>query len=339
MNIDHQTKPAVYLKSKQGQGSLLKKNNFKVIAAILGILIFLGGSISVFLISQKQDTAPVAPNAPQSQPAAYIEKTQTCTLEFEVKAPEEVEKLACGEKACTSDADCADNLICVTTEDEDSAGNPVKYCAKQDYKEACQDDPSQESCCEEPEEVEKLACGEKACTSDADCADNLICVTTEDEDSAGNPVKYCAKQDYKEACQDDPSQESCCEEPEDKPTDEPTDEPTKKPTDEPTDEPTKKPTSTVTPDDKKNQRIVTTADCNESCQANADCSNLSHICYNGQCRLDVNPTDAQCKLPNGETVIVRPVEVPTQSGPANWLNYVKAGLGTLGLGALLLLLL
>jgi hypothetical protein len=64
MNIDHQTKPAVYLKSKQGQGSLLKKNNFKVIAAILGILIFLGGSISVFLISQKQDTAPVAPNPP-----------------------------------------------------------------------------------------------------------------------------------------------------------------------------------------------------------------------------------------------------------------------------------
>jgi hypothetical protein len=44
-------------------------------------------------------------------------------------------------------------------------------------------------------------------------------------------------------------------------------------------------------------------------------------------------------LPNGETTIVRPVHVPTQSGPADWINYVKAGLGALGVGALLLLLL
>jgi hypothetical protein len=33
------------------------------------------------------------------------------------------------------------------------------------------------------------------------------------------------------------------------------------------------------------------------------------------------------------------VVVPTESGPADWLNYLKAGLGVLGIGGLLLLLL
>jgi hypothetical protein len=64
-------------------------------------------------------------------------------------------------------------------------------------KQLVKDDPSQESCCEEPEEVEKLACGEKACVNNDDCADNLICVTTDDEDNSGNPVKYCANKTTK----------------------------------------------------------------------------------------------------------------------------------------------
>jgi hypothetical protein len=85
--------------------------------------------------------------------------------------------------------------------------------------------------------------------------------------------------------------------------------------------------------------VITTVGCNDVCDANADCANISHVCYEGRCRLDVNPTDAQCRLPSGETTIVRPVHVPTESGPADWLNYVKAGLGVLGVGALLLLLL
>jgi hypothetical protein len=86
--------------------------------------------------------------------------------------------------------------------------------------------------------------------------------------------------------------------------------------------------------------VVTTVGCNESCSANADCSNVSHICYQGRCRLDVNPDDAQCKLASGDTVVRRTVEkVEYVTGPEDWMNYLKLGIGALGLGALLLLLL
>ena len=274
MNINHTQSPATYLKSKQGQGFDLNKNknSLKTITMIFGLLIFIGGAISVFLISQKQNTTPVAPTAPQSQPAAYIEKTQTCTLEFEVTEPDAPEKLACGDKDCVSSDDCESGYICVSTSETDTNGNIVKYCANEDYLDECVDDPNEENCCEAP-----------------------VTVT---------PTTTVT--------------------------------PTVTPTDTIT--PTTTVTSTVTPTSSVTT-VITTVGCNESCNANADCSNISHICYSGQCRLDVNPTDAQCKLPSGETTIVRPIEVPTQSGPANWMNYVKAGLGTLGIGALLLLLL
>lgn len=86
--------------------------------------------------------------------------------------------------------------------------------------------------------------------------------------------------------------------------------------------------------------VITTASCNESCSANADCTNISHICLNGRCRLDVNPDDTQCRLPNGETTVTRSVEpVNYDSGFSDWVQYLKIGIGALGLGALLLLLL
>lgn len=290
MNIDHTQTPATYLKSKQGQNLDLNKNknSFKTILMMLGLLIFIGGAISVFLISQKQNTTPVAPTAPQSQPAAYIEKTQTCTLEFEVTEPDIPEKLACGEKNCVSNDDCESGYVCISTSETDDDGNLIKYCADENYLDECVDNPNIENCCEAPVTATPT-------------------VTTTPTDS---------------------------------PTITPTDTvtPTTTPTVTPTNTITPTTTSTVTPTSSVTT-VITTVGCNESCNANADCSNISHICYNGQCRLDVNPTDAQCKLPSGETTLVRPIEVPTQSGPANWMNYVKAGLGTLGIGALLLLLL
>ncbi len=332
MNIDQHQTPTTYLKSKDGHSSgvMKKTSNFKAILMALGLLVFIGGTVSVFLISQKQDTTPVAPNAPQSQPAAYIEKTQTCTLEFEVTEPEE-EKVSCGNSGCTNTDDCVSGYVCVSTSATDDDGNIMKYCADEDYLDACVNNPNQNNCCEAPEE-NKLECGEKGCDNDEDCEDNLICV-----DADGNN-RYCAKESYQDACADDPDEETCCEAPATvTPTTTLTTTPTVTPTTTVTATPTNK-TTTVTPTATVTT-IITTVGCNETCKANADCSNVSHICYGGQCRLDVNPTDSQCKLPNGETTIVRPVTVPTQSGPANWANYVKAGLGTLGIGALLLLLL
>lgn len=337
MNIDNNQTQATYFKSKQGQGSDVnkKKNSFKAIAAVFGLLVFIGGAISVFLISQKQNTTPIAPNVPQSQPAAYIEKTQTCTLEFEV-ADVEDPKIACGD-ACASSSECetidGEQLECVLEE-----GSRSGHCALPDFAEACADDPSESNCCESPDE-DLLACGEKNCSNSDDCEGDYVCVSTSETDDDGDIVKYCADEDYLDECVDDPSTDNCCEAQNTvTPTTTVTTTVTPTTTVTSTVTPKTTTTSTVTPTGSVTT-VITTVGCNDTCKANADCSNISHICYSGQCRLDVNPTDSQCKLPNGETTIVRPVNVPTQSGPANWMNYVKAGLGTLGIGALLLLLL
>lgn len=457
MLIKKDNSPATYLKSKQGgMMNSPRKNNFKAVAMLLGLLVFIGGAFSVFLISQSQDTTPVAPTAPQSQPAAFISKTNTCTLQFEI---EEIEDLACGDTGCEqSDLDCADGLICMTADNgveycakeeyedacaadptvenccsappeeevlvcgdvgcgesdkvcadglicmtasdgveycaleefEDAcsadpsvdtccsepgeeilvcgdtgcgqsdldcaeglicmtADDGVEYCAKEQYEDACAADPSVANCCSaqptitvtEPPEEETLSCGEAGCENTDDCEEGFICVSTSETDDDGDIVKYCADEDYLDACVANPSDDSCCEA---GTTVTPTDEPTVTPsttttvtttvtgTSTPTTTGTITPTASVT-------TVITTVNCNDTCEVNADCSNISHICYQNRCRLDVNPTDASCRLANGETTIVRPVYVPTESGPADWLNYLKAGLGILGIGALLLLLL
>jgi fimbrial isopeptide formation D2 family protein len=93
-----------------------------------------------------------------------------------------------------------------------------------------------------------------------------------------------------------------------------------------------------------------TVGCNYNCSTNADCTNPAHICYQttngGRCRLDSNVTSESCTRPvtttpntpaqPGQPVL--PQELP-QTGPEDWANWLKAGLVTLGIGAILLLLL
>ncbi len=87
--------------------------------------------------------------------------------------------------------------------------------------------------------------------------------------------------------------------------------------------------------------------CNEVCATNADCSNSNHICYTTQdgtnrCRLANYLNSDTCTSPATQTTSVAqpslPVELP-QTGPAEWLGWLKTGLVTLGVGAILLLLL
>jgi fimbrial isopeptide formation D2 family protein len=91
--------------------------------------------------------------------------------------------------------------------------------------------------------------------------------------------------------------------------------------------------------------------CNDRCTSNADCSNPSHICYttgdgSQLCRLDTNPASNTCSNPATPGTPTTPVatqpnlpeELP-QTGPEDWVNWLKAGLITLGVGAALLLLL
>lgn len=90
-----------------------------------------------------------------------------------------------------------------------------------------------------------------------------------------------------------------------------------------------------------------TIGCNQACVTNADCTNPDHICSvdNGSvCRLATNPNNASCAPETIATVPGTPgqPELPPElpvSGPADWGNWLKIGLGGLVVGALLLLFL
>jgi hypothetical protein len=401
MRVNTDKTLATYTKSKPGAGFIGRKKqlpSWKVLATLMGVLFFVVGSISVVLITRQQDTTPVAPTAPTSEPAAFIEKLKSCTVAFDIleEEPPITESLSCGQGICLLDSDCEDSFVCALTDrnindrceelgGEISSGggsclglndneanrafcaqitsivvdaennlincmfsggintsNNFGYCSDSRYTTACVPQPSYSNCCTAPNEVELLVCGEQGCSVDDDCENSLVCV--DGEGGSG----YCAEAAYQNACSNNPSQASCCTPP--TVTTQPPTVTTQPPTvttqpptvtTQPPTVTTQPPTTTTTVTQPPAQitTVVTTVNCNDTCVANADCRNISHICYEGRCRLDVNPTDAQCRLPSGETTITRPVVVPTESGPTDWLNYLKAGLGVLGIGALLMLLL
>ena len=107
------------------------------------------------------------------------------------------------------------------------------------------------------------------------------------------------------------------------------------------------PTSTVTttPNPTSTPNQVTALNCDDECVSNADCSNSTHICFTtsdgkNRCRLQSNLTDSNCQ-PSQVVVQTQPelpVELPS-TGPEDWINWLKVGLATLGVGAALLLLL
>lgn len=255
-----------------------KTSPAKVVVAILALVgFFVLGLIGV-LISQRQYVSqePVAPNVPQSQPAAFIRES-SCTLTFTVpEVTPTPEPNECGYSPCDTDNDCVDDLICVTADDGEG------YCAVEEYAEACAEDPSEQTCCEEPEPTptptptptpEILECGERGCDDNFDCEQGMICIT------ADNGNNYCADPDYRSACADNPSEQNCCEEPEPTPT----------PTPTPSSTPSPSPSTTVT----------------------------------------TTVTGGQPDFPE---------ELPV-SGPEDWLQYLQIGLGALGIGALLFLML
>ena len=167
-------------------------------------------------------------------------------------------------------------------------------------------------------------CGAEGCEADTDCDDDLTCIEADDDKD------YCSMEEYETACTADQSVATCCTAPAATPTPTPTDEPGATNTPPPAATSTPIPTGPITVD--------TSIDCNDACTDNSDCTNISHICYNGLCRLDVNPEDEYCRTPAGETVVERIVEAPV-SGPEDWLNYLKIGIGAIGAGLLMLLFL
>ncbi|MFZ5376361.1 MAG: LPXTG cell wall anchor domain-containing protein [Patescibacteria group bacterium] len=363
----------------------------RALLGVVALILVLVAGLAGVLISQKQrisKTAPVAPNAPESEPAAYVSKTATCTLTFDVGAvnptpttprvtatstprpsptitrqsPTPTRRPSvsptptrgpsptpsrtptpsstptptatpapseCGYTPCTDDNSCAGELVCVT------ANNGNNYCSLPQYRTACIASPSVASCCTAaPTATPTPApsdCGYTPCSNDDDCTGSLVCIP------ASNGSNYCGYNEYRTACAANPSYSSCCTAP-------------TVPTNTPVPGATNTPVPTLPPyvsPQPTGYIVVTTVQCNDTCSINSDCANVSHICYNGRCRLDVNPEDQYCRMPSGattkyvETVYVAqelPAELP-QTGPADWMNYLKVGLVALGVGALLLLFL
>ena len=273
---------------------------------------------------------------------------------------------ACGASNCVtaiSDNNCEQGLVCV-------ANDSGFFCSLPEYEDSCttnatQDD-SEPYCCTAPTSTPTPTptltptptpipgeCGSDGCTVNADCDGPLVCLTAKD----GN--NYCSMLVYEDACianaTEDDTESYCCTAPTATPT--PTPAPTLTPT--PTPEPTLPPgvVATSTPATQPTvatnppatqptvvtQTVITTVSCNNACTVNTDCTNLSHICYNGLCRLDSNPENEACQTPSGGTTVViaqptLPAELPV-SGFADLANYFKIGLGALGAGILLLLFL
>lgn len=102
-------------------------------------------------------------------------------------------------------------------------------------------------------------------------------------------------------------------------------------------------TATPTPTLSASNTPIPSIGCNQVCVTNADCTNKNHICFTDQeeinrCRLETNPTDLNCQPMVAQQPVELPQELP-QSGPAEWLTWMKAGLAVLGIGAALLLML
>ncbi|HEX9817419.1 MAG TPA: hypothetical protein VGA89_00795 [Patescibacteria group bacterium] len=166
-------------------------------------------------------------------------------------------------------------------------------------------------------------CGYTPCETNDECEGSLVCITADDNEG------YCAVAAYEEACAENPSVDTCCLEP--------------------------TPTPTPTPE------IIA---CGETdCQNNFDCE-ASLICitadngnnYCGEPEFKVacadNPSQVNCCEEPETSITPTPTPTPATTsgqpdfpeelpvaGPQDWLRYLQVGLATLGMGALLLLLL
>ncbi len=151
-------------------------------------------------------------------------------------------------------------------------------------------------------------CTPKTYACNSSCSTNADCQSVNDD-------YICAEVDEGKRCRlDDYEEEENCQRPE--------------------------PTPTPTP----------APGCNDTCTTNADCSNPDHICYTtedgNKCRLAEYVNSETCTKPATKVTTTPvttsqpelPQELP-QTGPEDWVNWLKAGLITLGVGALLLLLL
>lgn len=307
-----------------------KKRLTLILGAIFLVLLLIGGGVAFYLTQVNQD------NRQQAAGGSY-----SCS----------------GNSCCdTTNEQCMRTCCC--------PNGQVYECNGQWYCHPCNDGPSPTPASPTEPPVTPIPSGPTAVPTDGPTPEPTDGPTPEPTD--GPTPEPTAEISPTDGPTPDPTTEPTVEptadpgDPTAVPTEDPGD-PTAVPTENPGD-PTAVPTDTLAatntpaPTTTDNQYIIeTTANCNDSCVINSNCNNPSHVCYNGQCRLDTNPEDSSCRLPSGNTqtvvteeqysrewvadqTVTTTEELPV-TGPEDWLKYLKVGLSVLGIGSLLLLLL
>lgn len=287
----------------------------KVLLAVIGLLIFVGIAASAVLISQKQmaDQSPVAPNAPESKPKAYVEKPASCTLTFNVPNPSVTPSPTPTEGPSPTPTEGPSptptdgpSVTPSATPTDGPSPTPTEGPSVTPTEEPSAT-PTQEPSLTPTE-------GPSATPTEGPSA------TPTEVPSATptNTIVYVTS----------------------------TPEPTLPPgvTPNPT-TPSQPITYTIVTTYSCNDSCTKNSDCEN---ASHICYGADSSGNGGRCRLDANPESPDCKLQNGQTVAVvrvipthkpdMPVELP-RTGPEDWAKYLKVGLGALGIGALLLLFL
>lgn len=118
--------------------------------------------------------------------------------------------------------------------------------------------------------------------------------------------------------------------------------PSPSPSVSPSPSPSVSPSVTPSPSSSPTPTPTPAPGCNETCATNADCSNEQHICVDTssgkRCRLESYINSETCTEPTASTQPELPQTLP-ETGPEDWLKWLRAGLVTLGIGTFLFLLL
>lgn len=330
------------------------------LAAVLGLALFFVvamGGVLIALRQRQQET--VAPTAPESRPEAVdenvctvgftvvdYERDATCTkiafenddtsgpVNFDLIPDMEVNEVEPGDEIsyAISVSNTGDTPISVTITDviDTDVFEFVSTSCQGDGYDA---DTNTLSC-----QIDNLQIANKTQTSTPITYTVKVLTTIDETTKATNTATIKLDGETIASCS-----ETITIEVEPEPSPSPSPSPTPKVTPTPTPTPKVTPTPTPTPKVTPTPVVKTSpsptplAKCNEACTDNADCANSSHICYQGKCRLDSNVSSTVCAAPVGEQPEL-PEELP-ESGSEDIINWLKAGFGVLGIGAILLLLL
>ena len=251
------------------------------------------------------DSGPTRPPNPTTPPGTPTPTIPTTTL------------TACGYKPCSTNADCLGSelgVICVTADDGD------KYCSFSSFKDACQVNPNPNSCCTAgptitPSPTPTITATPTPTSTPTPTITPTITPTPvisecgftpceTNTDCKGDLICVVASDDEK-YCSKEEYKDSCVENPS-------------------TETCCSEPTPTTASEEGSSSYSY--SESNSSATVNINNENKTTV---------AGGTTTNRYAPTEPTL---PPELP-KTGPEDWIQYLQIGLGTLGIGALLLLFL